>query len=38
MQQISKRQQILLRVGVTIAILMILWAFGVLRSSAPVVY
>jgi hypothetical protein len=38
MQQISKRQRVLFRVGMIVAILMILWALGVFRSSPPVVY
>ena len=38
MQQISKREQTLLRVGVIAAILMTLWAFGFMRSGPVVVY
>jgi hypothetical protein len=38
MQQISQRERILLRVGMIVAILLIPWAFGLLRRSPPVVY
>jgi hypothetical protein len=39
MQQISKREQTLLRIGVVVAILITLWAFGLLRSApGAVVY
>ena len=37
MQQISARERTLLRLGIFVAILMILWAFGLLRSG-PIVY
>ena len=38
MQRISKRDQILLRVGVIVAILVTLWVFGLFRSGPVVVY
>ena len=38
MQQISKRQRITLRVGVTLGILLILLALGLLRNNTVVVY
>ena len=38
MRQISKRDQTLLRIAVTVAILITLWAFGLLRSGPAVVY
>ena len=38
MQQISKREQTLLRIGVVVAILITLWAFGLLRTGPVVVY
>ena len=38
MQRISKREQILLRVGVIVAILATLWVFGLFRSGPVVVY
>ena len=38
MQQISKRQRITLRVGITLGILLILLALGLLRNNTVVVY
>jgi hypothetical protein len=38
MQPISKREQTLLRLGVIAAILVALWAFGLLRAGPVVVY
>jgi hypothetical protein len=38
MQQISKREQTILRIGVIVAILIALWAFGLLRIGGAVVY
>ena len=38
MQQISKREQTLLRIGVIVAILIALWTFGLLRYGGAVVY
>jgi len=38
MQQISKREQTFLRLGVIAAILIALWAFGLLRTGPVVVY
>ena len=33
MQQISKREQTLVRIGVGVAVLITLWALGLLRSA-----
>jgi hypothetical protein len=38
MQQISTRERILLRVGLTAAILITLWAFGFIRLGGPTVH
>ena len=38
MQQISKREQAILRVGIIVALLITLWALGFMRSGPIVVY
>ena len=38
MQQLSKREQALIRIGVVVAILITLWALGLLRSGPALVH